>query len=565
MLPRILVIDDQYARDDAERGLFLRQLNAIEDGRQSRNISKPVAKIFFCSGQEHTKEEIKNSYSVIQGAVTSGLKEKESSWALVMLDVRFDSGALSDGGLPLGQPDDDHFGEIVRQRLKQDFFDLPVIMLSGKRQQELHENETPYLSKDRLDEKAFKGCLLRYGDLSVDQTRRLLGLAGDIVVNSDSSLANYREAFAHASNDIPILILGETGTGKEVLAKYIHQQSGWNGPYVAVNVTAIPSDLLESELFGIERGTATGVDRRSGKFEQANGGTLFLDEIGDMSLNAQSKVLRALQEREIYRVGGREPIALDVRLVCATSRNLSSMIAQGTFREDLYYRINAIQLKIAPLRDRRKDIFSLIEVFLTQAMSPSGKVGITFSPDAITVLESHRFPGNVRELENIVRRLASSAGNHQVISRDAVMHALGRSEGNPLIGHEGSAAIACNDIVGKPQLRQGEPATLQNISEILAQVDIGKNDTALLAAKPMLEKSYRNFTQRLAGAALERCRDPVAGKLNRQRAMQLLTGDTELKGKGPSRVINEILGRKQQHRVTEEDLELLVAIWRKHK
>lgn len=564
MLPRVLVIDDQYARDDSEREVFLRRLNAVEEGRQTREVSNPVAEVLFCSGQRHTKEKVENDYHIIKKSVITGWSDEVQHWSLVMLDVRFDSGAISDGGLPAGQAEDDHFGEVVRQHLKQDFPDLPVVMLSSKRQQELRERGTPYLSKDGLDVQAFKYCLLRYGQLSIEQTRNLLELANDVVATSGHALASYREAFVHARGDVSILILGETGTGKEILAKYVYERSGRKGAFVAVNVAAIPKDLLESELFGIERGTATGVDRRAGKFEQANGGMLFLDEIGDMPLDAQAKVLRALQEREVYRVGGRESVTLDVRLVCATSRNLSEMIEKGAFRNDLYYRINTVQLDLPPLRERPEDILSLVDVFLTKAMVSSGKVGVELSPEVIEILDSYEFPGNVRELENVVERLASSAGNHQVISRDAVFQALKGHMVTPFKHQKWANTVNKGSEVRSPGSMM-EAITLQNLSEVLARIDIDKEDPSLSAAKPALEQAYKNLMQRLAGAALERCRDPVSGKFNRQRAMQLLSGDAELKGKGPARVINEVLGRKQEHRVTEEDLGFLVEVWKKNE
>lgn len=562
-LPRILIIDDQYAGDPAEKQLFLRQVSAIEEGVESQIMHDPIAEVTFCSGQIHSEQEIINSYTVVRDAVASGQESEGLYWSLVMLDVRFDSGLIDDSGLPSGQSRDDHFGEEVLQCLSDDFPDLCVVMLSGKRQQELRGSETPYLSKDMLNVAGFKRTLLRYGRLDGEQSRRLLGLTEDIVAASESTLANFREAFDHSTSDVPVLVLGETGTGKEVLAKYIHEQSGRAGGYLALNVAAIPDSLLEAELFGIEKGTATGVDRRAGKLELANGGTLFLDEIGDMPVEAQMKVLRVLQEHEVYRVGGSKAIALDVRLICATSRDLASMIERGEFREDLFYRINTIQLTLAPLRQRREDVLWLVRALLDRAIASSDKVGIEFSPDAIGVLESHKFPGNIRELENIIRKVFSAAGNHQVIGREAVIQALGKTgTASPVPAMPSSQS---GDIGADKKIIHGahERMALRRLPEVLESMEINKDDESLYSAKNVLDAAYKHTLQRLAGAALERCRDPVSGKLNRQRSMQYLTGNTALKGKGPARVINEILGRRLEHQVEVEDLEYLVSIWEK--
>jgi len=560
MLPRILIIDDQFARDKAEQELFLLRLNAIESVKPSPKVTHPVAEVVYCSGQQVTGNTVNNDYRVIREAVASGWAEESPHWSLVMLDVRFDSGATGPGGLPEGQPEDEHFGEVVRQYLKRDFSDLPVVMLSGKRQQELAERDTPYLSKDGLNEQAFRRCLLRHGLLSIDQIRHLLGLPNDVVVLSDSTLACYREAFVHARGNVSVLILGETGTGKEVLANYIHECSGRQGPFIGVNVAAIPKDLLESELFGIEKGIATGVSGRRGKFEQANGGTLFLDEIGDMPLDAQVKVLRALQEKKIYRVGGEKAVELDVRLLCATSRNLAGMIEQGAFREDLYYRINTIQLELPPLRKRQEEIAPLARVFLEKASRAGGKAGLELSKEAVQRLETHAYPGNVRELENIVSRLASGAGSYQVLDQEMVSRALESASGfHSAPDKKENYRDASDGSRGYPNIPN---LTLKDLPDLLSNINIEADPETLRAAKLTLDVAFQEFLQRVAGAALECCRDPVTGSLNRQRAMQLLTGNQQLKGKEPARTINRILGRPLAHTVSDQDLEYLIDLWK---
>jgi two-component system NtrC family response regulator len=206
-----------------------------------------------------------------------------------------------------------------------------------------------------------------------------------------------------APSDASVLITGESGTGKELLAKGIHYNSTRaDGPFVAVNCAAIPENLLESELFGHVKGAFTGAIRdRDGKFEQATGGTLFLDEIGDLRVDLQSKILRAVQERQVDRVGGREPVPVDVRIIAATNRDIERAVKEGTFREDLYYRLSVITLHIPPLRERRDDIPLLADHFLKK-FNPGA--GVRIAPDALAVLSSYGWPGNVRELENVIQR-----------------------------------------------------------------------------------------------------------------------------------------------------------------
>ena len=217
----------------------------------------------------------------------------------------------------------------------------------------------------------------------------------------------YRMITRVLRNDLTVLILGESGTGKELVAEAIHQLGARKaGPFVAVNTAAIPRELIESELFGHEKGAFTGaVGRHIGKFEQAHGGTLFLDEIGDMPPEAQTRLLRALQSGRIRRVGGREEIAIDVRIVAATNRDLAPMIAAGSFREDLYYRLNVVPINLPPLRDRKGDIEPLARHFLRQA-AEEGLPSRGLSKQAVELLEAQPWRGNVRELRNFVFRVA---------------------------------------------------------------------------------------------------------------------------------------------------------------
>jgi transcriptional regulator with GAF, ATPase, and Fis domain len=212
-----------------------------------------------------------------------------------------------------------------------------------------------------------------------------------------------------APRGVAVLLRGESGTGKELVAKLLHLLSGRTGALIALNCAALPESLLESELFGIEGGVATGVVARAGKFELADGGTLFLDEIGDMQPATQVKLLRVLQEREVVRVGGRRPIPVDVRLVAATHRNLPARVAAGDFREDLYYRLKGVEVELPPLRERRQDIPHLVRYFAESFCRREGIPVPPFRSEVLAALIAHEYPGNVRELQNLVEAAVSLA------------------------------------------------------------------------------------------------------------------------------------------------------------
>jgi DNA-binding NtrC family response regulator len=232
--------------------------------------------------------------------------------------------------------------------------------------------------------------------------------AKPMIIGRSSAMASVVEvANRVAGKPVTIMLTGESGTGKEVLARYLHEHSEQaSGPFVAVNLPAIPSELVESTLFGHERGSFTGATRQAfGKFELANGGTLFLDEIGALKLDVQAKLLRALQEREIERVGSTRPIHVEIRVVCATNRSLPKLVQDGLFREDLYWRLKVVPIELPPLRNRREDIADLARYFLQRFSATYGQPLQTLSNAAIEVLTRYSWPGNVRELENLMQRL----------------------------------------------------------------------------------------------------------------------------------------------------------------
>jgi len=288
-----------------------------------------------------------------------------------------------------------------------------VAALAGVSLDSLRNVERLETQRERLAEenKALRGRL-------VDE------VAGQRIVAQAPQMRRVLEMVERvAPRGVNVLVRGESGTGKELIAKLLHLLSGREGALVALNCAALPESLLESELFGIEGGVATGVQARSGKFELADGGTLFLDEIGDMHPTVQAKLLRALQEREVVRVGGAKPIPVDVRLVAATHRDLEKMVADRDFREDLYYRLKGVEIELPPLRERRQDVPHLVRHFIEEFCRREGIPVPLLRSEALALLMTHDFPGNVRELQNLVEGAVSLAEGE--VGADLVRSLLG--------------------------------------------------------------------------------------------------------------------------------------------
>lgn len=258
--------------------------------------------------------------------------------------------------------------------------------------------------------------------------KQSITMQGDMIAEDEGTKQLAEKAMRVAKLDTTVLLTGESGTGKEVFANFIYQNSGRVGkPFIKVNCAAIPENLIESELFGYEKGAFTGAGRdgKMGLFEMANHGTLFLDEIGDIPIHLQSKLLRAIQEKEIMRVGGVKMIPIDIRLITATNRDLKGAVANGSFRGDLYYRLNIMPIELSPLKGRKKDIKALAFHFVDQ-FNVSYKMNKTISEEAVSVLQEFDWPGNIRELENIMERIMISFDG-EVITKFQVERAIGAS------------------------------------------------------------------------------------------------------------------------------------------
>lgn len=248
-------------------------------------------------------------------------------------------------------------------------------------------------------------------------------------VASSPALANALNLASRvAKTDASAMLMGESGVGKELFAKFIHKNSPRkDGPFIAINMAAIPENLIESELFGFEKGAFTDASAmKKGQFELASGGTLFLDEIGEMPLNLQPKLLRAIQEREITRLGATKSVKIDVRIVSATNANLPAMISEGKFREDLFYRLNTVPVAIPPLRERKEEILPIAERFLRQSCEEFNLGAKSFSKAAVKELENYDFPGNIRELISVVQRAAILSEGEEIQPGDLFLQARSR-------------------------------------------------------------------------------------------------------------------------------------------
>jgi len=330
----------------------------------------------------------------------------------VITNFRENGSELSAVLLDVGMPRGDGF-EVLRHIRRTDQ-SIPIIMISGESSpprviEAMRSGATDFLGKPVGHETL---ALTIARALNVEcQTGVVIDVAplskqdGNLFVGS--SMLQVQQLISRIGDaDVPVLIQGETGSGKEVVARQLHAQTRRSSkPLLKLNCAALPSELVESELFGYERGAFTGAfQRKAGMFEIANGGTILLDEIGDMDYRLQAKLLQVLQDKEFQRLGGKETVRVDVRVLAATHRDLDEAITEGRFREDLFYRLNVVTINVPPLRDRMSDIVSLAEFLLRRHASPGQSVRI--SPDMKDTLLQHDWPGNVRELENVMRRYA---------------------------------------------------------------------------------------------------------------------------------------------------------------
>lgn len=277
------------------------------------------------------------------------------------------------------------------------------------------------LKMKELIEKALAASRIMKTEVSFDTNEQA---DGERIIGFSSPMQEiYKTIGQVASSDVTVFLRGESGTGKELIARAIYSHSNRkNKPFLVINSAAIPETLLESELFGYEKGAFTDArERRIGKLEQCNGGTIFLDEIGDMPVSIQTKILRVLEDKSFERLGGNKTITVDVRLITATNKNLETLIKEGKFREDLYYRLNVVTVKLPPLRERKDDIPQLVEYFLNKYNKELKKEFVKMSPEALAILEQYDWPGNVRELENVIKKALLFAKGNVLLSENILL------------------------------------------------------------------------------------------------------------------------------------------------
>ena len=379
-------------------------------------------------------------------------------------------------------------GLTLLEELKHQGVTTPVVMMSGQAHIEMAVRATRLGALDFLEKPISSDKLLLTVDNALKlqrlerenrQLRQRLG-KHEIVWKGEAMGRVMAQIERVAASESRVCILGETGTGKELVARTIHERSPRSGgAFVTLNCAAVPAELIESELFGHEKGSFTGASgRHIGKFEQANDGTIFLDEIGDMPLNMQAKLLRVLEEGEVERIGGDKPVAVNVRVVVATHRDLEARVREEKFRQDLFHRIYVFPLTLPPLRERREDIPALVEHFSAQVCAQNGWKPVPFSQEAMAALQAQPWPGNVRELRNMVERLMLLATEGQV-DLATVQMAMPKTSGS-----DGTAAT----IAGSGPLSDRVQSFEREV--ILAELKRSHNNMSLAAKSLGLERSH---------------------------------------------------------------------------
>jgi len=552
-LPRILIIDDLYGRKPPNRDredlclrLGLKDISLDYDGKiRLEKIPDPVAEVVFCNGQLEAGGVMENDLSGTLDMVRRGWLSWPC-WTLVLLDLHFKSGIIEADGEPIGRDADrdprQYFGLTIFENMRHEFPELPVVIFSSMDRQDVKFDITnlgadDFLVRDKIRKSDLKACLQTHGLL---EDINIVGHSLPVLL----ALKNARYLARHST--LNILITGESGTGKELFAKAIHNWSGRTGDFVPVNCAAIPQELIESELFGHEKGAFTGATaKKTGKIELAHNGTLFLDEIADMSESMQAKLLRTLQEQEFERVGGNKTFKINVRVIAATNKNLSQMIEEGSFRDDLYYRFASAVIHLPPLKERKEDIPLLAYRFLREAEKVNSATKREISDEAVNLLIGYSWPGNVRELQNVINTSVAKNPNQDLLVPRHLEFTQERTNSvkippdkTPEIPEDGSyikASIAntIND--------------LDSLIKVSDNIDLSKEYKELYGKLPALQQAYARLLARYLKAALlcpairKFSPKKPEGENNITGAMKCLIGQTRLSTSKAADMVKKLL------------------------
>lgn len=413
--------------------------------------------------------ELDDAELTAASSLSDGLRLIASgSWDLILLDADF-SGA----------------GMEILGRLHREGGMAPVVLLSSAPTMDLAMEAIRQGAHDVLPKPLPRGRV-REILLGIEEIKRLRPLPeaapaeGTIVGASSHMMGVFKSIARAATSDATVLVLGESGTGKEMVARVLHSRSRRaKGPFVAINCAAIPENLLESELFGHEKGAFTGaIGRRIGRFERASNGTLFLDEIGDMSMALQSKILRAIQEREVERVGGGNPVSIDVRIVAATNRDLQQAVREGRFREDLFYRLAVVTVMLPPLRERGVDLDLLSLHYFAHYAREHGRPIRAVAEEVFNVLHRHPWPGNVRQLRNAAERAVVMADGEILLPQHLPADVLSPPEavgGAPATGGQGEPPLVTLEEMERRMIRRALRETGSNVTVAAERLGIHRN------------------------------------------------------------------------------------------
>jgi DNA-binding NtrC family response regulator len=550
-LPSILIIDDLYGRKPPNRDredlclrLGLKDLTKDYHGKtMPEKIHDPVAEVTFCSGQAEANGVVENDLSGTLELVRSGWRNWPR-WALVLLDLHFKTGTIGADGEPLGRDADrDHrqyFGLTIFRNLRDEFPKLSVVIFSSMDREDVKFDITnlgadDFLVRDKIGRSDLKTCLQAHGLL---EDINIVGHSLPVLL----ALKNARYLARHST--LNILITGESGTGKELFAKAIHTWNGREGAFVDVNCAAIPQGLIESELFGHEKGAFTGSNaKKIGKIELAHKGTLFLDEIADMSESMQAKLLRTLQEQEFERVGGNKTFKVNVRVIAATNKNLSQMIEEGSFRDDLYYRFASADIHLPPLKERKEDISLLACKFLREAEKVNSATKREFSDEAVNLLIGYFWPGNVRELQNVINTSVAKNPNQDLLVPRHLELTQERTK---------SVKITQSSLL-KISNSHTEPPSVDAIKDVDSLIEIldnfifSKEYKALYGKLPLLQQAYARLLARYLKAALlcpairRFSPEKPEGVNNITGAIKCLTGQTRLSTSKAADMVKKLL------------------------